>query len=159
VRVAPEAGLNAGPVLPFHGSRRLTGANLFFARPGAQLRNRGDHPDEDLLRTGGRARRAHARTSAAYAGGRLAPPRARRIAGARRSRDQLLLRTEVNEWALCAALLARDPRRWGGVQDALVAAALEDAADAHALIAPVLEEPPPSSASSVWPRARRARIS
>jgi len=33
------------------------------------------------------------------------------------------------------------PRRWGGVQDALVAAALEDAADAHALIAPVLEEP------------------
>jgi UDP-N-acetylmuramyl tripeptide synthase len=41
--------------------------------------------------------------------------------------DQLLLATEVNEWALCAALAERDPKRWGGLQDALVAAALEDA--------------------------------
>ena len=41
--------------------------------------------------------------------------------------DQLLLATEINEWALCAALAERDPGRWGELQDALVAAALEDA--------------------------------
>ena len=40
--------------------------------------------------------------------------------------DQLLLATEVNEWALCAALAEHDPERWAGLQDALVAAALED---------------------------------
>ncbi len=42
--------------------------------------------------------------------------------------DQLLLATEVNEWALCAALAEHDPKRWAGLQDALVAAALEDTA-------------------------------
>jgi cyanophycin synthetase len=51
--------------------------------------------------------------------------------------DQLLLATEVNEWALCAALAARDPKRWANLQDALVAAALDDANPA-ALLAPAL---------------------
>jgi cyanophycin synthetase len=26
--------------------------------------------------------------------------------------DQLFLATELNEWALCAALVERDPKRW-----------------------------------------------
>jgi cyanophycin synthetase len=63
--------------------------------------------------------------------------------------DQLLLATEVNEWALCAALVARDPKRWAGLQDALVAAAAENsgpaagaeqAAEAAPALLPVIEE-------------------
>lgn len=56
--------------------------------------------------------------------------------------DQLLLATEINEWALCAALVERDPKRWGGLQAALAAAAIEDAdpGAGSAAFAPVLEE-------------------
>jgi cyanophycin synthetase len=57
--------------------------------------------------------------------------------------DQLLLATEVNEWALCATLTQRDPKRWAGLEDALVTAAMEnsnpDAALAPDLL-PVIEE-------------------
>jgi len=57
--------------------------------------------------------------------------------------DQLLLATEVNEWALCAALAERDPKRWAGLQQALVAAAMDDANPAASLapeLLPVIEE-------------------
>ena len=54
--------------------------------------------------------------------------------------DQLFTATEVNEWALCAALLARDPARWSHLGEALTAAALESADDAADSVAPVLEE-------------------
>ncbi|HWW31897.1 MAG TPA: Mur ligase family protein [Steroidobacteraceae bacterium] len=54
--------------------------------------------------------------------------------------DQLFTATEVNEWALCAALLARDPARWSHLGEALAAAALESADDPATLVAPVLEE-------------------
>jgi len=37
--------------------------------------------------------------------------------------DQLFLATEVNEWALCAALFERDPAAWRGLESALVAEA------------------------------------
>ena len=56
---------------------------------------------------------------------------------------QLLLATEVNEWALCAALVERDPERWAGLSDALIAAALDSADDGTnpaAECAPVIEE-------------------
>jgi cyanophycin synthetase len=39
--------------------------------------------------------------------------------------DQLFLATEVNEWALCAALIERDPVRWSALQGALIAQALQ----------------------------------
>src|ERR1700680_2725088 len=55
--------------------------------------------------------------------------------------DQLFVATEVNEWALCAALVARDPHHWSGLEAALAASALEDAADASAVITPLLDEP------------------
>jgi UDP-N-acetylmuramyl tripeptide synthase len=42
--------------------------------------------------------------------------------------DQLFTATEVNEWALCAALHDRDPMHWCGLRDALRAAAREAAA-------------------------------
>jgi cyanophycin synthetase len=57
--------------------------------------------------------------------------------------DQLLLATEVNEWALCAALVERDPKRWAGLNDALIAAALDSADDGTnpaVEFAPVLDE-------------------
>ncbi len=57
--------------------------------------------------------------------------------------DQLFLATEVNEWALCAALVERDPTRWRQLEKALVAEALEAAANsaaADATILPVIEE-------------------
>ncbi|HEX4618541.1 MAG TPA: hypothetical protein VH135_02365, partial [Steroidobacteraceae bacterium] len=54
--------------------------------------------------------------------------------------DQLFTATEVNEWALCAALLAGDPARWGGLEAALAAAPPESAGDPAAGIAPVLAE-------------------
>jgi cyanophycin synthetase len=57
--------------------------------------------------------------------------------------DQLLLATEVNEWALCSALLERDPKRWAGLHDALIAAALDSADDGTnpaVEFAPVIEE-------------------
>jgi UDP-N-acetylmuramyl tripeptide synthase len=57
--------------------------------------------------------------------------------------DQLFLATEVNEWALCAALIDRDPFRRPGLESALVDAAQESAdntADPGTGIPPVLEE-------------------
>ena len=57
--------------------------------------------------------------------------------------DQLLLATELNEWALCAALVERDPKRWAGLQDALAAAAVDGANPASELapgLLPVIEE-------------------
>ncbi|HEY2274744.1 MAG TPA: Mur ligase family protein, partial [Steroidobacteraceae bacterium] len=54
--------------------------------------------------------------------------------------DQLFTATEVNEWALCAALLAREPVRWSGLAQALAAAALDSASDPAADLPPVLEE-------------------
>jgi UDP-N-acetylmuramyl tripeptide synthase len=57
--------------------------------------------------------------------------------------DLLLLATEVNEWALCASLIERDPKRWNGLAEALVAAAAaaaEDGASPAPQLAPVIEE-------------------
>jgi cyanophycin synthetase len=59
--------------------------------------------------------------------------------------DQLFLATEVNEWALCAALVERDPVRWGGLEDALIAQAAAAEAGAspatlREVLQPVLEE-------------------
>ncbi len=54
--------------------------------------------------------------------------------------DQLFVATEINEWALCAALYERNPARWHELEDALVSSALEDAPDPDAVLRPVLEE-------------------
>ena len=56
--------------------------------------------------------------------------------------DALFTATEVNEWALCATLFAQDAGRWGGLEAALVAAALEDAAVPDLEFEPVLAEAP-----------------
>jgi len=128
-------------VLPFEASRRLAGANLFFAGCGAQLETTGITPDAALL-AGWRARAERAR---AQLGWHMSGVVARLHAGGASLAlaspvDALYVATEVNEWALCATLVAQDPERWAGLEAALVGAALEDAADPAAVIAPVLEE-------------------
>jgi cyanophycin synthetase len=127
--------------LPFEDSRRLTGANLFFASTGAVLEVVADVVDDSLLdewrsrvaRARGRLRWERSDTVA-----RVHPPGAA-LAFAAPS-DQLFVATEVNEWALCSALVERDPDRWGLLEEALHQAALEDADDRHSVIPPVLEE-------------------
>ncbi|HEX9773701.1 MAG TPA: Mur ligase family protein, partial [Steroidobacteraceae bacterium] len=52
--------------------------------------------------------------------------------------DQLFVATELNEWALAATLLERDPARWAGLEAAMVREAM-DATPPPAL-PPVLEE-------------------
>ena len=42
--------------------------------------------------------------------------------------DQLFLATEVNEWALSASLVERDPIRWRDLEKSLIAEAVEAAA-------------------------------
>jgi cyanophycin synthetase len=57
--------------------------------------------------------------------------------------DQLLLATEINEWALCASLVERDPQRWTHLENALLAAAREAAGasvDLPPALSPVIEE-------------------
>jgi cyanophycin synthetase len=57
--------------------------------------------------------------------------------------DQLFLATEVNEWALCAALAERDPDRRSSLEEALVAQALQAAespADPEVALQPVIDE-------------------
>jgi UDP-N-acetylmuramyl tripeptide synthase len=128
-------------VLPFEASRRLTGANLFFAGTGALLETAGVTPAAALLGEW----RARAERARAHLGWRMPGVSARGHArGASLALaapvDALYVATEVNEWALCAALLALDPGRWSGLEATLAAAALDEAADPATLIAPVLGE-------------------
>jgi cyanophycin synthetase len=126
--------------LPFADSRRLTGSNLFFASTGAVLDVVGADLDAALI-TAWRARIERAGALLAW------HPRqcvARRHAGGvllaiSAPHDQLLLATEVNEWALCAALVERDSQRWAALSDALVASALDGADDGTN---PIAEDPP-----------------
>jgi len=137
-------------VLPFEASRRLTGANLFFAGPGAQLETSGV-PVSDALLDAWRSRALRARAHLGWneggdtGSGPRAGVAARVHAGGASlavaaPADALFTATEVNEWALCAALCALDGARWSGLEAQLAAAALEDEADAANFIPPVLEE-------------------
>ena len=128
--------------LPFEDSRRLTGANLFFASTGAVLEVVADVADESLLDEW-RSRVARARERLGWERSdtvaRVHRPGGASLAFAAPC-DQLFVATEVNEWALCSALMERDPARWGLLEKALHQAALEDADDRHSVIPPVLEE-------------------
>jgi cyanophycin synthetase len=122
------------------------GANLFFAGTGATLELAGE-ADEALLaawRERVNRARAHLRWSETgtvvrrHAGGVLLTIAA--------PIDQLFLATEVNEWALCAALRERAPASGPDLEAALLAAALENAPAGAGggspvdIDAPVLEE-------------------
>lgn len=124
-------------MLPFEASRRLIGANLFFAGPGAQLETVGLTVDDSLLAAWA-ARVARARAHLGWdVPGVVARVHARGASLALAAPvDALITATEVNEWALCAALIGQDPGRWSELEAELIAAAPEDTADP----APVLEE-------------------
>ncbi len=128
-------------MLPFEDSRRLTGGNLFFASTGAVLETAGVEAVAPLLE-GWRTRVARARRHLGWVGGALV---ARSHASGTSLAipapcDVLFVATEVNEWAWCATLLEHDAPRYAGLEAALLAAALEDAAEPALVIAPVLEE-------------------
>src|SRR5215469_4322509 len=134
-------------VLPFEASRRLTGANLFFAGPGAQLETAGIRADAALLEAwrGHVSRaRAHLGWDEADAAGSPAVMARRHASGVSLALaapvDALYTATELNEWALCASLIEHDAARWRDLEEALAAATLEDADDAEGFIPPVLEE-------------------
>jgi UDP-N-acetylmuramyl tripeptide synthase len=122
-------------------SRRLIGANLFFPSTGAVLEVVGVAVDEALV-AGWRARVSRARDRLGWdVQGVVARRHSQGASFALAAPcDQLLTATEVNEWALCATLLANDPQHWGGLEDTLIAATLEDAAEPQEVIPPVLEE-------------------
>jgi len=130
--------------LPFEDSRRLTGSNLFFASTGAVLDVVRASLDEAQIG----AWRARIERVGAALGWHDSRSVVRRHAGGillaiSAPADQLLLATEVNEWALCAALAERDPARAASLQDALVAAATDEANPAAELVPgllPVIEE-------------------
>jgi UDP-N-acetylmuramyl tripeptide synthase len=105
------------------------------------LETAGLEPDAALI-DGWRSRAARARARLGWAAPGVV---ARRHAGGvslalAAPPDQLFTATEVNEWAWCATLLAREPARWSGLERALAAAAGESAAGAAPDTPPVLEE-------------------
>jgi UDP-N-acetylmuramyl tripeptide synthase len=120
------------------------GGNLFFASAGAVLEVVAVSVDDALIaawriridrvakRLGWSGCRAIARRHASGATLAISAPS-----------DQLFLATEVNEWALCAALVERDPVRWSGLEAALVAQAqqaAENSPNPEADIPPLIEE-------------------
>jgi cyanophycin synthetase len=117
---------------------------LFFVSTGAVLDVVGTPLDDGLIS----AWRARVERAAARLGWVACRAAARRHAGGvslaiTAPYDQLFLATEVNEWALCAALVERDPLRWSSLEDALVAEALQAAPEGEtpaADILPVLAE-------------------
>jgi cyanophycin synthetase len=139
--------------LPFADSRRLTGSNLFFASTGAVLDAVGVHVDEALIAAWReRIERAGALLDW-HPRHRVARRHARGVLLAISApNDQLLLATEVNEWALCSALVAVDPRRWAGLGDALIASALDDADDGTN---PIAEDPPVIEENAALARFQR----
>jgi cyanophycin synthetase len=119
------------------------GGNLFFAASGAVLEVLHAEVDADLI-AAWRARIARARSHLAWPEGPIVTRRhkggiALAIAA---PFDHLFLATEVNEWALCASLAERDPKRWEELEPLLIAQALEAAGGAAvaAELFPVIDE-------------------
>jgi len=141
--VAPEKILNTSLTLPFEDSRRLTGANLFFASTGAVLETHGIEPDEGLLSGwGARVERVRAKLGWSARGVVARRHRTGASLALAAAPDQLFAATEVNEWALCATLVERHPDVWNTreLEAALLAAALDNASDPQSVIPPVLAE-------------------
>jgi cyanophycin synthetase len=112
--------------LPFDGSRRLTGSNLFFASTGAVLETLSVEIDA-TLQAEWRNRVVRARASLRWPDDAASIVARRHSAGTSLAMaaplDQLFTATEVNEWAFCASLVAADPVRWSHLEGALIDAA------------------------------------
>jgi cyanophycin synthetase len=143
-------------MLPFKDSRRLTGGNLYFAAPGAVLEVTGITIDDGLIadwrtrveralsRLGWKSRDIVARRHAGGVALAVAAPL-----------DQLWLATEINEWALCAALFERDPVRWQSLEGLLVAQALQAA---EGTASPTVGDPPVLEKSAALARFSRLSL-
>ena len=113
--------------LPFRSSRPLGQGNAFLAETGVALDVVGIDLEEGLHH----AWRARIERTA-----RLLHWPAPRFAVGREGRqvtlmftapaDQLRTAREANEWALCAALLERDPAHWSSLQESLRASSAVD---------------------------------
>jgi cyanophycin synthetase len=142
-------------MLPFEDSRRLTGGNLYFAAAGAVLEVTGVDVDAALIAEW-RSRVERATSTLRWpAQVTVARRHASGVALALSApSDQLWLATEINEWALCAALFERDPVRWHSLQGLLIAQALQAAEGTDSLAA---DDPPVLDKSAAL--ARFARMS
>ncbi|HLW24271.1 MAG TPA: Mur ligase family protein [Steroidobacteraceae bacterium] len=131
-------------MVPFEDSRRLLGSNPYFRGAGAALEVIGETCDAALIR-GWRARVERAAHRLGWAAPRV-------VARAHASgltlalgapEDALFVATEINEWALIATLIERDPARAPALEQALRVYARNAAAGvapAGADLDPVLEE-------------------
>jgi UDP-N-acetylmuramyl tripeptide synthase len=129
--------------LPFEDSRRLTGGNLFFSSTGAVLDVVGGLVDDALIAAWD-ARVARASAHLGWTAHAVARRHASGVSLAIAAPcDELFLATEVNEWALSASLVERDPLRWKDLEQGLIAQAVEAAAEGEppaAELLPVIEE-------------------
>jgi cyanophycin synthetase len=139
--------------LPFADSRRLTGSNLFFASTGAVLNVVGVAVDDALI---GAWRERVERAGAKLGWAGLRPAVRRHLGGVLLAisapSDELWVATEVNEWALCAALAERDPKTREALEAALVAAA---AANSEASVPPAPELPPVIDETAAFARFQK----
>ena len=142
-------------MLPFEDSRRLTGGNLYFASSGAVLEVTAAPADDALIaewRTRVERVLTHLNWSTRLT---VARPHAGGVSLAIAAPvDQLWLATEINEWALCAALFARDPLRWQKLEGLLIAQAVQAV---ESTANPQLSNPPVLDESAAL--ARFARLS
>lgn len=130
--------------LPFEDSRRLIGANLFFASTGAVLEATGAGLADWVVD----AWRARIHRATQYLRWPVPLLSVRRHASGvslalSAPVDQLFLATEVNEWAFCASLAEREPQLIATLEAALRAQAVEAAPEgtpAQSIIAPVIDE-------------------
>jgi len=113
--------------LPFRSSRQLGQGNAFLAATGVALDVVGIELEEGLHHAW-RARIERAARLLRWPAPRFAVgregPRVTLMFTA--PADQLQTAREANEWALCAALLERDPGHWSSLQESLRAAAVAD---------------------------------
>jgi UDP-N-acetylmuramyl tripeptide synthase len=142
-------------MLPFEDSRRLTGGNLYFPRTGAVLEVIGVEADDGLIAEW----RARVERAASSLGWESRQCVARRHTGGvalaiAAPVDQLWVATEINEWALCAALFERDPVRWQNLEGLMIAQSVQAA---EGTANPTVNDPPVLDKSAAL--ARFARLS
>lgn len=127
--------------MPFEDSRRLTGSNLFFPGTGAVLELVRGPADARLIK----AWRARVRRGRAHLGWSERPVVARAHGDGTSLAiaapcDQLFTATELNEWAVCAALAEREPAQAVPLLEALVEASVAQSSAAASADAPEIDE-------------------
>jgi hypothetical protein len=136
---AKESILTVTLPLPFCASRGVDADDPLFGAPGVALEVVGLELDDDLEESW-RRRVAQAARHLGWPEPTFAVVMAagRHLLGYTAPTHQLLTAREANEWAWCAAVVARDPGHWGALCEALRAAA--SATEAAGATVPLLAE-------------------